>query len=354
VTVAKSGGQYKTIQDAVDSLSTTSSAAQCIFINPGTYSEQVLVSSRSAQLTIYGYTSDTSSYSSNQVTITASKSQADGLSNDQTGTLRIKANNFKLYNINVNNGHGAGSQAIALSAYADSGYYGCAFTGYQDTLLANQGTQLYSHCMIQGATDFIFGQHAPAWFEKCDIRVLARGSGGCITGKDMTIMSLILVSRLRYHFPYHSISYITHPYYSGRKMLSTLVLSRLTRVSAASGRSSSSDSNYYVFNGGSVAAASGNNVADGTYYLGRPWADYARVVFQRTSLSSVVNAAGWKEWSSSDDRTDHVTFEEYGNTGAGAQGTRASFSKKLSSAVDIESVLGSGVTSKQWYDADYM
>jgi pectinesterase len=182
VSKSASSGQYSTIQAAVNALSTTSTAAQCIFINPGTYTEQVLVAKRSAQLTIYGYTADTSSYTSNQVTITSSKSQADGLSNDETGTLRVKATDFKLYNVNVNNGYGKGSQAIALSAYADSGYYGCAFTGYQDTLLSNVGYQLYSKCLIQGVTDFIFGQQAASWFESCDIRVLA-SSIGYITGK---------------------------------------------------------------------------------------------------------------------------------------------------------------------------
>lgn len=181
LTVAKSGGQYSTIQSAVNALSTTSTSTQCIFINPGTYSEQVLVPSRKAQLTIYGYTSDTTTYASNQVTITAGHSQAEGIGNDETATLRVKATNFKLYNVNVNNSYGKGSQAVALSAYADSGYYGCAFTGYQDTLLAQTGNQVYARCLIQGATDFIFGQHAPAWFEKSDIRVLA-ASLGYITG----------------------------------------------------------------------------------------------------------------------------------------------------------------------------
>lgn len=177
-----SGGQFSTIQSAVDSLSTSSSSAQCIFIQPGTYSEQVLVSARKAQLTVYGFTKDTTTYSANQVTITGSLSQADGLSNDETATLRVKATNFKLYNVNVANTYGKGSQAVALSAYADSGYYACAFTGYQDTLLAQTGNQLYSGCMISGVTDFIFGQNAPAWFEKCDIRVLS-AKMGYITGK---------------------------------------------------------------------------------------------------------------------------------------------------------------------------
>lgn len=181
ISVAKSGGSYSTIQAAVNSLSTTSTAAQCIFVSAGTYSEQVLVPARSAQLTIYGYTTDTSSYADNVVTITSSLAAASGLSDDETGTLRVKATNFKLYNINVNNGYGSGSQAIALSAYASSGYYGCAFTGFQDTLLAETGYQVYANCLIQGATDFIFGQNSPAWFENCDIRVLT-ASVGYVTG----------------------------------------------------------------------------------------------------------------------------------------------------------------------------
>jgi pectinesterase len=183
LTVTKStDGQFRTIQAAIDALSVSSSTShQCIFINPGTYAEQVLVPQRNAQLSIYGYTDDTSSYKANQVIVTSSKSQADGLTNDQSATLRVKATNFRLYNVNVDNGYGRGSQAVALSAAVDSGYYGCAFTGYQDTLLAQEGSQFYSRCLVQGATDFIFGQHAAAWFERCDIRVLA-ATLGFVTG----------------------------------------------------------------------------------------------------------------------------------------------------------------------------
>lgn len=302
VSKSASSGQYSTIQAAVNALSTSSTADQCIFVNPGTYSEQVLVASRSAKLTIYGYTSDTSSYSGNQVTITSSKSQADGLSNDETATLRVKATNFKLYNINVNNGYGKGSQAVALSAYADSGYYACKFTGYQDTLLAQQGYQLYSKCLIQGVTDFIFGQNGLAWFEKCDIRVLAA-----------------------------SLGYIT-----------------------ANGRSSSSGVSYYVFNNCDIAAASGNTVTAGAFYLGRPWGAYARVVFQNTAMSAVINSAGWRIWNTGDERTSNVLFGEYNNSGTGSQGTRASFATKLSSAVPITTILTSSYASKGYYDASYM
>jgi pectinesterase len=103
-----------------------------------------------------------------------------------------------------------------------------------------------------------------------------------------------------------------------------------------------------------VAAASGNSVSNGAYYLGRPWANYARVVFQKSSLSAVVNSAGWRIWNTGDERTDHVFFGEYGNTGTGASGTRASFATKLTAAVQIGSVLGSGYASAAYYDASYM
>ncbi|KPM40837.1 Pectinesterase [Neonectria ditissima] len=302
VSKSASSGQYGTVQAAVNALSTTSTSAQCIFIDQGTYTEQVLVPTRKAQLSIYGYTADISGYAGNKVTITGKKSQADGSTNDESAPLRVKAPNFKLYNVNVSNTYGKGSQAVALSAYADSGYYGCAFTGYQDTLLSSVGYQLYSKCLIQGATDFIFGQQAASWFESCDIRLVSA-----------------------------SLGYIT-----------------------ANGRDSSSGISYYVFNNCNIAAASGNSVSSGAYYLGRPWRAYARVVFQKTSMSAVINSAGWKIWNTGDERTSNVLFGEYANTGTGASGTRASFATKLSSAVSISTVLTSSYASKGYYDASYM
>lgn len=182
ITVAGSGGDFSSVQSAVDSLSTSDGEAQCIFIEAGTYDEQVLVPARSAQLSIYGSTSDDTSYAGNTVTIVSGLSQADGLSNDETATLRVKADGFRLYNVNVENSYGEGSQAVALSAYASSGYYGSSFIGFQDTVLSNVGDHVFLASTIVGATDFIFGQQARAWFEGVDIRVVAR-SLGYVTGK---------------------------------------------------------------------------------------------------------------------------------------------------------------------------
>jgi pectinesterase len=87
----------------------------------GTYSEQVTIPSRAAALTIYGYTTDTTSYTSNVVTITHSSSLLSGAANDEaTGTVINEAANTKFYNINIKNTPGTCSQAIALAAYSKS------------------------------------------------------------------------------------------------------------------------------------------------------------------------------------------------------------------------------------------
>jgi pectinesterase len=195
---------------------------------------------------------------------------------------------------------GNGSQALALSAYGgQQGYYGVGLYGYQDTLLSEIGNQVYGKCFIEGAVDFVFGQHARMWIDSSDIRVTT--GGGIFT---------------------------------------------------ANGRASSSGVSYYVIDKSSVSAAQGASVSPGSVYLGRPWSEYARVCFQETVLSSIIAPAGWEVWSSSLSNTAHVTFQEYGNTGSDASGTRASFSSELSSIISISSILGPSYTS--WVDRSYL
>lgn len=101
--VAKSGGQYTSVQSAINALSTSSTADQCVFVNQGTFTEQVFIAKRTAQLTIYGYTTDTSSYASNKAIITFNKDAKAAGNNDKSGTFRVAAANVKVYNLNVIN-----------------------------------------------------------------------------------------------------------------------------------------------------------------------------------------------------------------------------------------------------------
>lgn len=146
---------YRNISAAVDALANTTSA-QTIYIAPGTYAEQVYIQPLAGPLTIQGYTTDARSYKDNKVTITGNLSrQIPGLANnDATATVRLWTSNVKLYNLNIANTFGqaaTGGQALALSAQnTNQGFYGCSFTGYQDTIYANEGRQIYAKSFING------------------------------------------------------------------------------------------------------------------------------------------------------------------------------------------------------------
>ncbi|RVD80522.1 uncharacterized protein DFL_008418 [Arthrobotrys flagrans] len=268
IVVAKSGGQYTDLQSAINSIPTSSTSSFTIFIQPGTYNGQVYIPNTiKAKITIYGYTTNDQDYNQNQVTLVNSLGADVAGNNDASGTLRAHTTDFKVYNINIQNSRGSGVQAIALSAQGNQqGYYGCA-------------------------TDFIFGQQAIAWFEKCTIAISGTG-------------------------------YIT-----------------------ANGRDSDTNPSYYVINSSSISLKSGVSSSVKTY-LGRPWRAYARTVFQNTAMSSVVRPEGWSTWSVA---LDNVYYAEYGNTGDGSQGTRVSWAKKLSSPLTLGGIVG----STSWIDMDY-
>ncbi|GMF23900.1 unnamed protein product [Phytophthora fragariaefolia] len=258
-------GSYRTVAQGIAQLSTTTTL-QTVFVYPGVYREQVTVPLLNGPIVLQGYTCDSMAYGSNQVTITYSKAQKDIPStvtknrNDLTTTLLLKSNNVKVYNLNVANTAGNVGQAIAVKADgANTGFYACKFTGYQDTLYANQGPSLYAKSYISGAVDFVFGLYAQAWFESCDIVSVGKG---CI---------------------------------------------------AANGRESASNPSIYVFNNARVSGTSGA----GTAYLGRPWKLYSRVIFQNSDLGDVINPEGWQKWNG-DNNVANVYFKEFNNRGTGA------------------------------------
>ncbi|KAJ4419145.1 hypothetical protein N0V82_005158 [Gnomoniopsis sp. IMI 355080] len=296
-------GSFTTASAAVATLK-NQTASQTLFFMPGIYEEQFLISPLKGPLVLQGYTCDASSYADNEVTITHALAQKDipdtvtGESrNDLTSTVRFKSANTKVYNLNIANTAGNVGQALAINVNAtNQAFYGCNFTGYQDTILADKGRQLYAKSFISGATDFIFGRYAQAWFESCDIESIGPG-------------------------------YIT-----------------------ASGRESANSSAIYVINNAKVTGTNGT----ASTYLGRPWRQWAQVVFQNSYLSDVVSPAGWAKWDSSTP-TDEVIFQEFNNSGAGANTTsRVAFSSQRDAAVVIDDVLGAGFEAEEWIDTTYL
>ncbi|KAK6509290.1 hypothetical protein TWF481_004048 [Arthrobotrys musiformis] len=295
---------FQNISSAVAALKNTTAFpynhGQTIFIFPGNYTEQVYIGKLLGPLTIRGYTCDSRSYADNQVTISYNLSRlTSGLTNnDQTSTVRLWTSNVKFYNLNIVNTFGAGAQALALSAQnTDQGFYGCKFTGWQDTIYANEGRQIYAKSYVNGAVDFIFGLRAAAWFENLDIETLGTG-------------------------------WVT-----------------------ANGRDAANNTSFYVFNKCKINGAGGATAA--STYLGRPWRQFSRVVFQKSYLGDVVNPAGWSRWDSVQP-VDDLYYGEYQNYGPGASGTRANFSIALSAPIKAVDILGKHFEREYWVDTSYL
>jgi pectinesterase len=288
------------ISAAVNSISNTSTDPTTIFVYSGTYTEQVYLPRKAGKVTIYGQTSDTTTYAGNTVRLQYNSSLLVAPGNEWTAPLIIESPDTAVYNIELRNLWGPGSQAGALSAYnTRQGYYGVSFYGSQDTLLAEVGNQIYANCYIEGMTDFIYGEHARAWITNSTI---AANGYGWIT---------------------------------------------------ASGRPDDADPSWYVISDSVLTTAAGSDVSEGSVFLGRPWRNHARVTVQRSQIGAHVNETGWDIWTTDQPQTDHVTFEEWDNNGAGA-GTadRASYSTVRNSPIPIEFILGSDY--RDWVDKMYL
>ncbi|KAL6364594.1 hypothetical protein LRP88_01997 [Fusarium phalaenopsidis] len=273
-------GSYSSVTDALASLP-KDSTDQVIFVYPGTYEEQVPAINRPGSVTIIGYTETEpgKTYSSNQVTITQAKGLSvagtipAGRSNADTATIATASTKIAFYNvkfINTDNLDGSTPSYVALAAsvYGNKiGFYGCSFVGWQDTLLngATDGYQYYESCYIEGAIDFIWG-YSKAYFKGC-----------------------------------------------------TLAAKRAKSAITAQSRKSDAAIGGYIFDQCLFTEAASATVdLQGQVYLGRPYSAYALVVVKNSYLDSIIQPAGWKIWSTTDPRTDHITFAEYANEGPGS------------------------------------
>ncbi|KAF5680489.1 pectinesterase [Fusarium circinatum] len=321
VTVSVGGeksGSYSTLTDALQSLP-KDSTPQTIFIYAGTYEEQVPAINRPGPVTIIGYTESDpgKTYASNQVIITQAKGLSvagtipAGRSNADTATIATASTKIAFYNVkfvNSDNLDGATPSYVTLAASIygnDIGFYGCSFIGWQATLLngATNGYQYYESCYIEGAIDFIWG-YSKAYFKGC-----------------------------------------------------TLGAKRAKSAITAQSRSSASAIGGYIFDQCLFTEAPSATVdLQGQVYLGRPYSAYALVVIKNSYLDSTIQPAGWKIWSTTDPRTDHITFAEYNNEGPGSweKNTTAreafGFATLLTSdTYSLESVMD----STDWIDMTY-
>ncbi|CAN1269640.1 Putative pectinesterase 11 [Linum perenne] len=170
IRVDQSGkGDFRTIQEAIDSVPSDNSELVFIWVKPGIYVEKVMVPMDKPFITLSG----TSQAAANSTTITWSQ----GGDIFESATLSVLAPFFVGRFLTIQNTYGSGGKAVALRVSGDrAAFYGCRILSYQDTLLDDTGSHYYSNCYIQGATDFICGD-ASSLFEKCHIHSVSENKG---------------------------------------------------------------------------------------------------------------------------------------------------------------------------------
>ncbi|RVW22275.1 Pectinesterase 2 [Vitis vinifera] len=208
--------------------------------------------------------------SDQEVEVTGSKSVGGGSTTFKSATVAVVGDGFIARGMTFRNTAGASNhQAVALRSGSDLAvYYQCSFEGYQDTLYTYSERQFYRGCDIYGTVDFIFG-NAAVVFQNCNI--YARN-------------------------PPNKINTVT-----------------------AQGRTDPNQNTGISIHDCKVTAASDLKPVQGSVktYLGRPWKEYSRTVFLKTYLDSLINSAGWLEWSGHF-ALNTLYYGEYMNTGAGS------------------------------------
>jgi pectinesterase len=294
LTVAPSGtkpaGEFTTVQDAVTAAPETGAE---IRIQPGEYREVVHIDK--ANIRLRGMGPD-----AGKVVIVYANGASNTCGTSCSATVFETGDNFVATNLTIANDWSKTgkprTQALALSISGDRAVLrDVRLLGAQDTLLATSkgcrtggsgadsgpvepckiARQFYDHCYIEGEVDFIFG-NAKAVFESCEIHSVVHPAGGFLT---------------------------------------------------ANGRSKVDEDSGYVFNHCTLTADPGvENI-----FLGRPWRDYAKVIFMNTEMGAHIVPAGWSEWHKGEtERLKTAYYAEYNNSGPGAHaGEREELAHRL-------------------------
>nr|GEY28874.1 pectinesterase-like [Tanacetum cinerariifolium] len=263
VVAADGSGDYRTVSAAV-AAAPSSSSRYVIRIAAGVYRENVDIPSGKRNLMFLGSGRTTT-------IITGSRSVAGGSTTFNSATVAAVGAGFLARDITFQNTAGpSGNQAVALRVGSDlSAFYKCDMLAYQDTLYVHSNRQFYINCFIAGTVDFIFG-NAAVVLQDCDIHA-------------------------------------RRPNPSQRNMVT------------AQGRSDPNQNTGIVIQKSRIGATSDLRPVQGSFptYLGRPWREYSRTIVMQSTISDVINPAGWFPWNGNF-ALNTLYYAEYQNTGAGA------------------------------------
>lgn len=227
-----------------------------IEIAPGIYHERVIVTQNRPRTTMLG-TGKTPA----DVVITASENAKSAGGTFFSSTVEIYGPGFQADNLTFENAAGHTGQAVAITVRSDRSIFKhCRFLGDQDTLFADFGRQYYVDDYIQGGVDFIFG-NAAAVFAESEIHIIRPG-------------------------------YLT-----------------------AQSRTAPDQPTGFVFLRARITAA---DLGGESFFLGRPWRAYSRVIFLDSEMPASLSRQGWSPWSK-DATLQHAFYAERGSVGPGAR-----------------------------------
>jgi len=270
---------YTTIQQALDHAPQAAAPFRTLIeIAPGIYHERIDVTRNRPRITLLGL-----GHSPQDVLITNSLNAKQAGGTFLTATADIEGDDFQADNLTFENSAGNTGvpgelarggvntgQAVAAAVRSDRALFKhCRFLGDQDTLFADFGRQYYVDSYIAGGVDFIFG-NAAAVFSHDEIHIIRPGF---LTAQSRTAPD----QPTGYVIDHSTITSSIPPLPPGEQ---------------PQGRH--------------------------TFFLGRPWRLYSRVIVMNTELPSDLDPEGWSVWNRKDPITPNAFYAEFHNTGPGA------------------------------------
>lgn len=251
-----------------------------ILITAGVYEEQVNITRRNVVLLGEGR---------GNTIISGNLSNLTGTEMYMTATVNALGHGFLAQNLTIRNVAGPrGKQAVALRSNSNrSVVFGCSIEGYEDSLYAENGAQLYLDTDIYGTVDFIFG-NAMAVFQRCRIRVREPIRGN---NKHNVVTAQGCNNKT-----YENSGFVFH----------RCIVEEDPNPSPAGG-------------------GAPQNLTGVDTFLGRPHRNFSHVLFMQSELGAVVHAEGWVPWDRNHvvkETTESVRYMEFNNTGPGADTTK--------------------------------
>ena len=283
-------GNFRTLQEAIESARAFMDYTVTIYVKNGVYKEKVIVPSWVENIDIIGEDRDKT------IITYDDHANINKMGTFRTYTVKVEGSDITFKNLTIENNAAQLGQAVALHTEGDRlKFINCRILGNQDTIYTGaKFTRLYfKDCYIDGTTDFIFGP-STALFEDCII---------------------------------HS--------------------KRNSYVTAAS---TPKEAKYgYVFKHCKLTAEPGVDKV----YLGRPWRPYAYTLFIECELGKHIVLAGWHNWGKQSNE-ETARYMEYKNTGEGANASeRVAWSKQLTKkeaeAVTVDAIFR---TQSNWNPID--